>query len=149
MTNTNQSRTPPKLHDPKTFFLVLGILIVIAVLYTIAVQEEEPQVNNAVTITTWIDTNADGLKDENEPPLGKVCIWTGHSSTPNETIQNALTSCPQQTSDDGTFTSIVFADTFCNQLFSYAMPPTGYTLTTDYSTRGCKANFGFIQEAAP
>jgi|GEM_PF-1649390 len=133
------------------FLIVLALFAAVMVVNIIVISEPGPQEDNSntVTITTWLDANADGTRNEGEPPLGSVCVWTGIFTTENNVIRAELENCTSRSDANGIYTKGPFNDIFCNQIFSYAKPPEGYVLTTDYSHRGCEVNFGFVEGAAP
>ncbi len=115
----------------------------------------------------WEDLNANGVRDEGEPPLAGVCIavgrqpmtgqedwipgWCGQAGT--QANKGALTNA------EGKWWSSSFVagacgepeevaesmKSQCNSVYIMALPGPGYRVTTEEWVRGCQAEFGVVR----
>jgi hypothetical protein len=103
-------------------------------------------------VETWQDDNADGYRDEDEPPLGGVCVWAGYSlTTSEEYIYHAFSTWDAICDGDGhrTDENGEWGDFFpggrCSEIRILAMVPEGYRATTATAVRGCEVQYGFVE----
>jgi hypothetical protein len=50
--------------------------------------------NGEIIITTWLDSNANGIQDPNENPLPNICTWYVYS--PKAEISENLNKCKDE-----------------------------------------------------
>jgi hypothetical protein len=99
------------------------------------------------SVTTWLDTNANGIKEEGEPPFPRVCLWkttnienrfsTDFNPCQSEAYQN-MTDADGQWNDFLPYGS-------CKEEYIFVFVPKGYQPTTDLASNGCSAQFGFVE----
>ncbi|MEP7136281.1 MAG: hypothetical protein ABI904_15240 [Chloroflexota bacterium] len=94
-------------------------------------------------VSAWLDKNANGVREDNEPPLANVCVWYGYR--PDSVIADCKFSDHQVTDKNGQWGEFL-AGADCDMIYIFANPPSGYRPTTDLASKGCDAGFGFIQE---
>ena len=94
-------------------------------------------------VTTWLDSNANGIKDPGEKNLPNVCIWNGFSLESGAVFP---VSCETSITDNQGEWSQFLAGGSCDELFVFAKPPKGFHATTDLVSNGCNAKIGFVQE---
>ena len=98
-----------------------------------------------VSITTWLDINANGVQDEGEPPLPDVCA--GYADSPENLVR--LLNYPCESSDltdaQGRGGS-GFLPGWSGKIYEFAIPPEGYQPTTDMVASEPDAKFGFVQK---
>jgi hypothetical protein len=101
-------------------------------------------------VTAWLDSNANGIRDQGEPPLPGVCIWYGYR--PDSKIQDYADPCQFEdhdaTDEQGQW-GLFLPGGSCDIVYVFAKPPTGFQPTTDLASNGCSAQFGFVQEGIP
>ena len=98
------------------------------------------------SVTAWLDKNANGSKDTNEPPLSGVCIWAGYR--PDSVIQEYSDPCnfsdSAVTDEQGNWDKFLPGGS-CDNFYVFAKSPDGYQPTTDLTSNGCSAQFGFVE----
>lgn len=94
-------------------------------------------------VSAWVDKNADGLREENEPPLANVCVWYGYR--PDSQIEDCGFEGDRVTDKNGEWGEFL-AGTSCDNIYIFAAVPAGYQPTTDLAKKGCFASFGFVEE---
>ncbi len=95
-------------------------------------------------VLTWLDENANGLREENEPPLANVCVWFRYR--PESQIENCEYEGYRRTDDNGKWGEFL-AGSQCDEIYIFAAAPDGFQPTTDLAYRGCDADFGFVKES--
>jgi hypothetical protein len=98
------------------------------------------------SVTAWLDKDANGIKETDEPPLSGVCIWTGYR--PDSIIQNYSDPCKFSdsavTDEQGNWGEFLPGGS-CDSIYVFAKAPEGYQPTTDLASNGCSAKFGFVE----
>lgn len=107
----------------------------------------EPMVDALASIETYIDKNADGIKDEDELPLAEVCVgqwpYLGYNFPLGERIGSECLNPYDSTDPKGRWGEFK-PGSKCTDLILYAVVPEGYQPTTDLVVNDCYAHFGFI-----
>ena len=107
-----------------------------------------PVGDGSAVITTWEDSNANGIRDEGENPLPNVCVWYGFNPE-NANRKNSANDCndmyAQYTDDQGLGGDGFLPGARCDEIYEFAIPPFGYQPTTDMVVNGCNADFGFAE----
>ncbi len=92
----------------------------------------------------WLDQNANGTRDENDPPLANVCIWEAFrpEDYKNTSVCN---SAMNKTDQNGEWQSMFYAGCPSGDFFIYifALSPDGFKYTTPPVVRSNHASFGF------
>ena len=130
-----------------TVSLMLSVILFLGYLFVISYPFEwGPLADSSAFIETYIDQNANGIKDKNEPPLDAVCVWGGpvslDSVSANEMIEFTC-SKPRSVTDGKGQWGEFKPGSRCEDLFLFAVTPEGYRPTTDLAVNGCEAKFGF------
>jgi hypothetical protein len=99
---------------------------------------------------TWLDSNADGQQNLNEPPLADVCVW--YESFPERFYKDDTNYCDFEshpvTDSQGKWSVFLAGEVNCKELWIFAEAPDGYQATTPLAFHGCSASFGFAPENA-
>lgn len=98
----------------------------------------------AFSATAWLDQNANGTHDPDEPPLPDVCMW--EAFRPEDYANNSICSSGvNKTNQNGEWQSSFYAGCPSGDFFIYifALPPNGYKYTTPPVVRSNKGSFGF------
>jgi hypothetical protein len=96
-------------------------------------------------VRVWHDLNADGIRDNNEPPLSNVCVWGGYASS-YRLFRSWSDICKNQyfmTDSNGEWSEF-FAGGRCSEIYILVNPPAGYRPTTPLTVNSCSAEFGFV-----
>jgi hypothetical protein len=100
------------------------------------------------SVTAWQDKNANGIKNDDEPPFPGVCIWYGYR--PDSVIQNHSDPCQflndGVTDEQGNWGQFLPAGN-CEDVYVFAEAPDGYQPTTDLASNSCSAQFGFVENS--
>ena len=100
------------------------------------------------SVSVWLDKNANGIRDQNEPPLPGVCIWS--SDYIASVIQNYSDPCQfsdyDVTDKKGLWGKFLPGGS-CETYYVFAKAPEGYQPTTDLASNGCSAQFGFVENS--
>lgn len=101
------------------------------------------------TVSAWLDKNANGLREQNEPSFPGVCIWSGYR--PDSVIQDYTYPCKfsdyDVTDKQGLWGKFLPGGN-CDIFYVFAKAPDGYQPTTDLASNGCSAQFGFVENSA-
>jgi len=129
----------------------LGILVTIGFcyfLYTLFINSSfvrsfQPIGDSSVSITTWLDTNGNGILDQGESPLPNVCVGYFNNGL-DELIRRIKYPCTQADKTDahGQGGSDFLAG-WTGDIYKYAFPPDGYQPTTDMISLDYFPKFGF------
>lgn len=119
-----------------------GIFTLLLCIYLIVSFKGIPE--DEAYATTWIDQNANGIKENNEAPLPNVCIWSSHSGFPKY-FDPCEDKDHETTSDTGQWYRFLPGDT-CDNTYVFVKAPEGYQPTTNLAANGCDAKFGFISK---
>lgn len=95
---------------------------------------------------TWLDNNADGIRNADEKPLANVCIWYGYN--PESGIRDVVDPCRGNhfsTDGQGKWSEFLPGGS-CEDYFVFVRAPDGFHATTNLASNGCDAGFGFISE---
>lgn len=96
-------------------------------------------------ITTWLDTNSNGIRDDGEPPFPNVCV--GYVGSLNDLIRQTGFPCePEDKTNSQGVGGSEFLPGWTGIIYKYATPPEGYQPTTDMVSTDYDAKFGFVQE---
>lgn len=91
----------------------------------------------------WLDENANGFHDRNEPPLANVCVWSRRR--PDTKIEDCKFENDHVTDENGAWGEFL-AGSECNEVYIFVAIPDGYKPITDLARKGCYAEFGFVEE---
>ena len=98
------------------------------------------------SVSAWLDKNANGIREQNEPPFPGVCIWSGYR--PDSVIQDYSDPCQfydsHVTDEQGTWGQFLPGGS-CETFYVFAKAPEGYQPTTDLASDSCSAQFGFVE----
>jgi hypothetical protein len=98
------------------------------------------------SVITWLDKNANGIREQNEPPMPGVCIWSGYGT--DSIIQNYSDPCKFSynafTDEHGLWGQFLPGGS-CDTFYVFAKAPDGYQPTTDLASDSCSAEFGFVE----
>ncbi len=100
------------------------------------------------SIITWLDLNANGVKDLDEPPLSGVCIWADY--LPHFYTVNTDNVCRYSpTTDENGEWGQFLPGGRCEDFYVTAIATEGYEPTTDMVSNSCSAQFGFVKNVSP
>lgn len=109
-----------------------------------------PVGDGIASVQTYLDIDANGIQDGNEPSLAGVCVW--YLNRPISLLQDyGSNSCKVGeynsglTNQQGLWSSDFLPGSPCDAIHIFASVPEGYKPTTDLATQGCTAKFGFVQ----
>ncbi len=105
-----------------------------------------PVGDGQATAATWLDDNANGIKDTNEEYLPHVCIWFSESLPGGAVEPNP---CKYSSTDDQGRWGEFLPGGSCKNVFVFTQSPSGFHPTTNLVSNGCDAEFGFVQENVP
>lgn len=125
------------------FWGIVAIFPFIYVLYPLIRDNLSGAGDGGSDVLTWLDENANGLREENEPPLANVCVWSGYRS--DSQIEDCIFEGYRVTDTNGEWGEFL-AGSACDEVYIFAASPDGYRPTTDLARKGCRADFGFVQE---
>lgn len=109
-------------------------------------------VDGVASATTWLDSNADGIKNADEKPLTNVCIWHGFNPEVGLDLdyfcktRNVYNS--NITDENGIFSEFL-PGAKCSDVFIFAKAPDGLQATTNLAINDCSATFGFVAKDVP
>jgi hypothetical protein len=99
--------------------------------------------DGAASVTTWLDSNANGIKDAGEKNLPNVCVWSEFDLKTGAVFP---VSCETSITDEHGRWDAFLPGGSCEKLFVFAKAPKGFHATTDLVSNGCDAKIGFVQE---
>jgi hypothetical protein len=102
-----------------------------------------PAGDGSASVTTWLDSNANGIKDPGENNLPNVCVWSAFDLDSGAVFP---VSCETSITDDQGRWGQFLPGGSCDKLFVFAKAPKGFQATTDLVSNGCDAKIGFVQE---
>lgn len=110
------------------FWGIIAIFISIYAFY--------PQLQNSLIgigdggayVSTWVDENANGVRDENELPLAHVCVWSGYR--PDSQIEDCSFRDHHVTNENGQWGEFLTGSS-CDTIYIFAVAPDGYQPTTN------------------
>jgi len=94
----------------------------------------------------WEDTNCNGVKDPEEPPLAGVCLWTSTYASQPTPSQDDCAKEHLQTDSEGMGRGDFYAGCSCSDVYVFAQAPDGFQPTTDTVVNDCDGEFGFAPE---
>ncbi|MCC6297995.1 MAG: hypothetical protein IT314_01765 [Anaerolineales bacterium] len=98
-------------------------------------------------ISTWLDTNGNGIYDQGESPLPNVCV--GYVGSLDDLIRRAAHPCDETDKTDSRgWGGSEFLPGWTDTIYKFSFPPEGYQPTTDMVSIDNNAQFGFVQEGA-
>jgi hypothetical protein len=101
------------------------------------------------SVTTFVDLDADGVRDPSEPPLPGVCIIDGYRPDPPVFISDP-DPCHFEgytvTDEEGWWGDEFIPGGGCEMQYVFAVPPEGYHSTNTPAGNPCFIEFGFVQE---
>jgi hypothetical protein len=99
------------------------------------------------SVTTWIDSNANGIQEIGEPPLANVCLWSGYNviSGVHVLVDPCEAEYHDATDDRGAWGEFLPGGK-CEEYYVFVRTPDGYQATTDLGSNSCDAKFGFVPE---
>lgn len=138
----------------RSILIYLGLLILALGLYlgVLILRDTIPFLagDAAAAAEVWLDEDADGVRDPDEPPLTDVCIWASDQPLDVSAAEIAeICAGPGiPIREDGHWEGRFRAGGSCDDIYIYARPPEGYAATRPPAARGCFAQFGFAPEAS-
>jgi hypothetical protein len=105
-----------------------------------------PSLDSGAFIETYVDLNANGIKDENEPPLAHVCVWGGEiysNQSAGDLIARVCSNSYNYTDSKGQWNTF-FAGSNGKDIILFAVAPQGFQPTTNLAINNPQAKFGFI-----
>jgi len=95
--------------------------------------------------SAWVDLNGNGILEEDDPPLGGVCIWSDLSVNSFEAmISRGICESPRHlTGEEGDWAGEFYAGSCGDDLYVFALAPEGYQATTPQVIHSGNASFGF------
>ncbi len=136
----------------RSAIIFLGIVSIFPLCYLIYVVWSQnswrvlPVGDGMASAITWLDSNANGVKEAGEQNLPNVCVWSSYSLE-----GGAVKSSPcnnSYTDQQGGWGEFLPGGS-CKEIFIFAQSPSGFHPTTDLVSNGCDARFGFVQGNVP
>ena len=101
--------------------------------------------DGSANIRTWLDTDKDGIWDQDETPLPNVCV--GYVDNLDELIKQKAYACtPTEKTNSQGWGGSNFLPGWTGKIYKYAFPPEGYQPSTDMVSTDYYAEFGFVQK---
>jgi hypothetical protein len=128
------------------FFLVFAGAVFV-IIYFIYNNPSNVAYDADANIKVWLDSNRNGIRENNEPFLPDVCVWAGYAYE-FQSMGGWQEICSRQyfsTDSNGTWSDF-FAGGKCLEIFNAVNPPGNYFPTTPTIANGCSAEFGLSQE---
>ena len=107
-------------------------------------------------IQVWLDENANGEREPEEPPLEGVCVWAGYAALTSEAYPYAgfsnweeICARPGSLTDENGNRWRFFAGGSCDEVHILLGPLDGYRATTPVAVNGCTAEFGLVADISP
>jgi hypothetical protein len=105
-----------------------------------------PSGDSGAFIETYVDLNANGIKDDNELPLEHVCVWGGENysnQSAGDLITRVCSNSYNYTDSKGQWNTF-FAGSNGQDIILFAVAPQGFQPTTNLAVNNPRAKFGFI-----
>lgn len=132
----------------RSALIFLGIISIVPLCYLIYGYLTQnpwmilPVGDGQATASTWLDSNANGIRDPDEKNLPNVCIWYSYSLSAGVTESN---QCEYTFTDNQGGWGEFLPGGSCDEVFIFVQSPSGFHPTTDVVSDGCDAEFGFVQ----
>ena len=95
------------------------------------------------SVTAWLDKNANGLKETDEPPLPGVCVWYSYRPDSVDSVPCDFSDYGV-TDEQGNWVKFLPGGR-CDTVYVFVKAPNGYQPTSDSASDGCSAQFGFVE----
>jgi hypothetical protein len=128
-------------------FLLVFAGVVFAINYFVSNNPFYVAHDAGANIKVWLDTNANGKRENNEPFLPNVCVWAGYASS-FQSLGGWQKICDSQyfSTDTGGAWSEFYAGGSCQEIYNAINPSENYFPTTPTLVNGCSVEFGLSQE---
>jgi hypothetical protein len=131
------------------FWGIIAIFPACYLLYNYVVYNVLPRGDGEEHVTTWLDSNANGIKDPGEKNLPNVCVWEGYSQSDGDDAYIHPDICKNSFTDgNGEWWNFLPGGS-CDELFVIAEAPKGFHATTNVVSRPCDTEIGFVQDNVP
>jgi hypothetical protein len=134
------------LKEINIFWRILGLLSVFFLIFCLFTNGGKSYILSGVgdgeaQFSSWLDENANGVRDSNEPPLAGVCVWAGYNIIND--FQENRDLC-QFTDKDGKWEEFLPGGS-CEEFYVFVQAPDGYQATTNLAANSCSTEFGFVE----